>query len=202
MTLIDRTAYPKFKQLPDPKELAELYTPTETEIKFVKSRTKSQSGFLCFIVMLKSFQQLGDFSHPECVPIAVIKHLRSYLKLQDWVKAILSERQRYNYENAIRKYLGVKQYDKPAQKLIVIAIATSAEVKDHPADLINVAIEELVKERYELPAFSIDRLVGHIRASVNDFPGAKHPDIEHPQLGLFAYYLTYLILKFDSILHI
>jgi hypothetical protein len=25
---------------------------------------------------------------------------------------------------------------------------------DHPADLLNVAIEELVKERYELPAFS------------------------------------------------
>lgn len=53
--------------------------------------------------------------------------------------------------------------------LIAIAIAISAEVKDHPADLINVAIEELVKERYELPAFStLDRLVGHIRASVNN----------------------------------
>jgi TnpA family transposase len=169
MTLVDRTAYPKFKQFPDPKELAELYTPTETEIKLVKSKTKSHEGFLCFMVMLKSFQRLGYFPHPELVPIAVIKHLRSYLKLQDWVKAIPSERQRYNYQNAIREYLGVKQYDKPAQRLIAIAIAISAEVKDHPADLINVAIEELVKERYELPAFStLDRLVGHIRASVNN----------------------------------
>jgi TnpA family transposase len=169
MTLIDRTAYPKFKQFPDAKELAELYTPTETEIKLVKFKTKSHEGFLCFMVMLKSFQRLGYFPHPELIPIAVIKHLRSYLKLQDWVKAIPSERQRYNYQNAIREYLGVKQYDKPAQRLIAIAIAVSAEVKDHPADLINVAIEELVKERYELPAFStLDRLVGHIRHQVNN----------------------------------
>ena len=40
---------------------------------------------------------------------------------------------------------------------------------EHPADLINVAVEELVKERYELPAFStLDRLVGHIRTVVNN----------------------------------
>jgi len=40
---------------------------------------------------------------------------------------------------------------------------------EHPADLINVAVEELVKERYELPAFStLDRLVGHIRTIVNN----------------------------------
>ncbi|MBW4597772.1 MAG: DUF4158 domain-containing protein [Brasilonema angustatum HA4187-MV1] len=169
MTLVDRTAYPKFKQYPDPKELTELYTPTPAEIKFVKSRTKSHEGFLCFMVMLKSFQRLGYFPHRECVPNAVIKHLRSCLKLQSWVKAIPSQRQGYTYQRAIRSYLGVKQYDKTAQKLIAILVAQQAEVKDHPADLINVAIEELVKERYELPAFgTLDRLIGHIRAFVNN----------------------------------
>ncbi|MGF1981487.1 MAG: Tn3 family transposase [Nostoc sp. CmiSLP01] len=169
MTLIDRTAYPKFKQYPDPKELAELYTPQSAEIKFAKSRTKSHEGFLCFMVMLKSFQRLGYFPHPECVPNAVIKHLRSCLKLQSWVKAIPSQRQGYTYQRAIRSYLGVKQYDKTAQKLIAILVAQQAEVKDHPADLINVAIEELVKERYELPAFgTLDRLIGHIRTFVNN----------------------------------
>jgi hypothetical protein len=39
---------------------------------------------------------------------------------------------------------------------------------NNPADLINVAIESLVKERYELPAFStLDRSVRHIRTLVN-----------------------------------
>jgi TnpA family transposase len=169
MALIDRTAYPRFKQFPDAKELAELYTPTQSEIKLVKSKTKSHEGFLSFMVMLKSFQRLGYFPHPECVPIAVIKHLRSCLKLQTWVKAIPSERQCYNYQNAIRDYLRVKQYDKAGQRLIATLVASAAQVKDHPADLINVAIEELVKERYELPAFStLDRLIGHIRSMVNN----------------------------------
>jgi TnpA family transposase len=169
MTSIDRTAYPRFKQFPDAKELAELYTPTDLEVKFARSKTKSHEGFLSFMVMLKSFQRLGYFPHPECIPIAVIRHLRSCLNLQSWVKAIPSERQRYTYQNAIRKFLGVKQYSKTAQKLIAKLVADAAQVKDHPADLINVAIEELVKERYELPAFStLDRLIGNIRSMVNN----------------------------------
>lgn len=169
MTSIERTAYPRFKQYPDPQELAEFYTPTSEEILLVKSRTKSHEGFFSFMVMLKSFQRLGYFPHSERVPGAVIKHLQSCLKLHDWVKAIPSERQRYTYQKAIREYLSVKLYDKSAQKLIAILIASEAEVKDHPADLINVAIEELVKERYELPAFStIERLIGHIRSVTNN----------------------------------
>ena len=37
-----------------------------------------------------------------------------------------------------------------------------------PADLINVAIEHLIQQRFELPAFStLDRLIGHIRHRVH-----------------------------------
>jgi Domain of unknown function (DUF4158) len=58
--------------------------------------------------------------------------------------------------------------DNRGQELAAIAISNAAEVRDHPADLINVAIEELVRQRYELPAFStLDRLAGHIRSIVN-----------------------------------
>jgi len=169
MTSVERTAYPKFKQFPNAKELAELYTPTSLEINFVKSKTKSDEGCLRLMVLLKSFQRLGYFPEQELIPIAVIKHLRSCLKLQDSVNAIPSERQRYTYKNIIREYLRVKQYDKTGQRLLAIVVADAAKTKDHPADLINVAIEELVKERYELPAFStLDRLIRHIRSMVNN----------------------------------
>lgn len=47
-------------------------------------------------------------------------------------------------------------------------MAAAAEVMDNPADLINVAIEELVRQRIELPAFStLDRLSRRIRTLVN-----------------------------------
>ena len=38
---------------------------------------------------------------------------------------------------------------------------------DNPADMINAALEGLIKQRYELPAFStLDRLVGRVRTLV------------------------------------
>ena len=47
-------------------------------------------------------------------------------------------------------------------------MSAAAEVMDHPADLINVAIEELIRQRVELPAFStLDRLSRRIRTLVN-----------------------------------
>jgi uncharacterized protein DUF4158 len=37
-----------------------------------------------------------------------------------------------------------------------------------PADLINVAVEHLIQQRFELPAFStLDRLVMHVRHGVH-----------------------------------
>jgi hypothetical protein len=50
----------------------------------------------------------------------------------------------------------------------VTAVAEAAEVIDRPADMVNVAIEELVRGRFELPAFStLDRLARRVRALVN-----------------------------------
>ena len=49
-----------------------------------------------------------------------------------------------------------------------MAVHQAAHVMDHPADLINVAIEELVRQRFELPAFStLDTLATHVRAVVH-----------------------------------
>ena len=48
------------------------------------------------------------------------------------------------------------------------AMSAAAEVMDNPTDLINVAIEELVRQRIKLPTFStLDRLSRRIRALVN-----------------------------------
>jgi len=48
-------------------------------------------------------------------------------------------------------------------------VAPLSRVKTNPADLLNAAIEELVRAHYELPAFStLDRLTAHLRTQVND----------------------------------
>jgi hypothetical protein len=70
------------------------------------------------------------------------------LNLSASVCAIPPERSRYYYAEAIRAYLGVNPYSRKAQTSVAKTIAQAAEVMEHPADLINVAIEELVKERF------------------------------------------------------
>jgi hypothetical protein len=55
-----------------------------------------------------------------------------------------------------------------ARAVAAHAIRSAAEVKNNPADLINVALEMLVRESLELPAFStLDAMVGRIRREVN-----------------------------------
>lgn len=120
------------------------------------------------MVMLKSFQRLGYFIAPEEVPPPFIIYLKKCLQFKDYLKPIISLRTQRYYQEAIRIYLGVKPYSKQAQKIAAIAVSKSALVREYSADLINVAIEELVKERYELPAFStLERLVGHLKFRVN-----------------------------------
>lgn len=168
MTVISRTAYPCFKQRPSIKELTELYSPTSEEMEFVRSCVKSHTGLLRMMVMLKSIQRLGYFPQPDAVPIPIVDHLRACLKLQVTVSAVPSERNRRIYQEKIRDHLGIKPYDLAAQNVVATALAQAAQAKDHPADLINVAIEELVKERYELPAFStLDRAARHAHQFAN-----------------------------------
>ncbi|NJP12656.1 MAG: Tn3 family transposase [Cyanobacteria bacterium CRU_2_1] len=169
MTTLERTAYPTFKIAPTPKELAEQYTPTASEVAFAQAQTRSKSGQLSVLVMLKAFQRLGYFPALSDLPSILIQHLRACLNLRDHIAAQPSLRSLRHYQVAIRRYLEIKPYDQNAQVYLRDYVATAALTKDHPADLINVAVELLVKERYELPAFStLDHLVSNIRSTTNN----------------------------------
>jgi hypothetical protein len=74
----------------------------------------------------------------------------------------------YRHRTAIREYLTVKSFNQTALHLAVSAVNESATVMDNPADLMNVAIAELIKNRYELPGFNtLNRLVRRVRNLVN-----------------------------------
>jgi hypothetical protein len=62
----------------------------------------------------------------------------------------------------------VKVFDEQVCRIAAEAVADAVLSMDDPADLLNVAIEELRRRRFELPAFStLDRLTRHTRHSVN-----------------------------------
>lgn len=74
---------------------------------------------------------------------------------------------RLRHVQVISEHLNIKPYGSDARHVLVRAIGASARTKDEPSDLINVAIEELIRQNYELPAFStLVRASNRIRVSV------------------------------------
>jgi hypothetical protein len=136
---------------------------------FAQKMARSLTSQLSLLVLLKSFQQLGYLPKISDVPAAIVSHIRNCLSLIPAIEPGYEEtRTLYRHHQAIRDYLRVTSWGSGASRLAINAVSEAAETKDNPADLINVALETLIKERYELPAFStLDRLVRRVRTVVN-----------------------------------
>ena len=65
--------------------------------------------------------------------------------------------------------MGVTYDAAGVRKIAEDAIRKAVQAKDNPADLINVALEELVRARCELPGYTtLDAMAAAIRTEVND----------------------------------
>ena len=75
MTAIERTAYPRFKQILSAKDLAEVYTPTPQERLVAHRSTKGRVAEVGFLVLLKTYQRLGRFILLSEVPSSILDHI-------------------------------------------------------------------------------------------------------------------------------
>ncbi len=168
MASIERTAYPRFKRRPSAQELSDVYTPTAEERTFFREGVRGPSPTLTVAVLLKSMQRLGYLPRLQDVPFAVVAHICSCLRLPPNTALDVGVRTLYRHHAAIREFLQVRPWGSDALHVAAAAVHKTAAVQDHPADLINVAIEELVRQRFELPAFStLDRLIRRVRTLVH-----------------------------------
>lgn len=168
MATIERTAYPRFKKNISKKELIKIYNLNSEEIEIAHRSAKGELQVANFILLLKSFQRLGYFPKINEIPIEIVKYICFQLKITPDIELNLPNRTLYRYKNLIRQYLNITEFGVSARHVLTEATYKSAQVMNNPADLINVAIEVLIKERFELPAFStLDRSVRHIRALIN-----------------------------------
>jgi TnpA family transposase len=166
---IDRTAYPRFKRVVSARELAEAFTPTPDEITWARGRTHSDEHFLALVVRLKSYQRLGYFPKLDAIPAVVINHVRTGIELTEEVDAETdADRTAKRHREFVRKYVGVTYESAKVRSVAEKAIREAVQTKDNPADLINVALEELVRERCELPGYTtLDAMTATIRTEVN-----------------------------------
>ena len=168
MTAIERTAYPRFTRAPSVKELRDIYTPTPGDVAFVATKARGPSQKFALMILLKVYQRLHYFPEPQTIPGAVIGHIRVVMKLEANLVPDISPATLQRYHVALREHLEITTLGKQGRHVATRAMHTSAQVMNNPADLINAAIEMLLAEQCELPAFStLDRLARRIRTLVN-----------------------------------
>jgi TnpA family transposase len=172
MVSVKRTAYPSLKKQLNEEELTALYSLSQKELSLICQNANGNSQRLTFAVLLKTYQVLHYFPNLQSVPRQLKIFLSKQLGLANEIPLLAETNQkktRSRYRKTIRKYLKRKPYKEEEIELLKTVITKAAYTMSDPADLINVSIEELVKEGTELPAFStLDRLTNHLRTQVHE----------------------------------
>jgi TnpA family transposase len=168
---LHETAYPRLKAHYKPQELAEFFHPATEEIKFCESVARGDQTKIFFIITLKCFQRLGYFIFLLETPNEIIEYFCKNFKIK-LSQASLSEYDkgpsRRRHLSLIREYCGISAEPDQTRKALAQAVVNGAQTKEDVADIINVAIEELVRQRFELPAFgTIHRSAKSARGTVN-----------------------------------
>lgn len=174
MVAIYHTAYPRLKKDLSPHELGDVYTPTAKELRFAQRHCKrTRASYLGLLVQLKLVQRLGRFATLGEVPEVIINHIKAHSRSRisrTELQTYFASGAKIRHVRFIRQYLNIQPYDSEKTGALVRGWALeAAATKEALADIINVTLEYLVKEKYELPAFSaLDRLCQSARREVNN----------------------------------
>jgi TnpA family transposase len=166
------TAYPRFKSTVTDRELREVYTPTPDERELARQHTTGDVAQVAFLTLLKTFQRLGYAVSLTAVPVRVVDHVASQVGLTITTGDLIgydASGTRRRHLRIIRTHLGISAYGPEAQAAMEQAMAEAALGKDDLTDLINIALEEMVRQQWELPTFSaFSRAATKVRSRVNN----------------------------------
>ena len=165
------TAYPQLKSAPSDKELADVYTPNFVELVWAEKRTREPAPRVGLLALLKTFQRLGYFVSLSDVPVCLLEHVArsaGYDSVPAELFSYDASSVRRRHMLLIRDYAGVKAWGEDAQAAMEKASRDAAGTLEDLPDIINVVLEQLVRQRFELPAFSVlQRAAQHARALAN-----------------------------------
>jgi len=168
---IQDTAYPRLKRTLTPHEVTEFYTPIPDDLLLVARLTKTPATKVCCLLALKTVQRLGYFLPLSDIPLEIVRHVARAVGLTTLATNVLAQYDQANtsqrHRVAIRAHLRIQPYGAAARRVVVQTMGDAARTKHQLADLVNVALEELVRQRYELPAFrTLARAARRIRAAM------------------------------------
>jgi len=164
----DETAYPHLKATLTDRELREVYTPSLDERLLAQQHTSGKPALVAFLVLLKTFQRLGYAVALASVPPLIVSHISDQVQCsvtgQDLISYDLSGTRR-RHVKVIRTHVQIIAEGVAMREAMEQAMREASRSKDDLIDLINIAIEQLIRQRFELPAFStFERTAKRIRA--------------------------------------
>ena len=165
------TAYPLLTASPTSRELADVYTPDLFELKFAEERTREAGPRVALLVLLKTFRRLGYFVKLADVPASIIRHIAraaGYETPPGGLDEYDQSTVRARHMTLVRLWTGVSAFDRQALKIVIQSCVEASRVREDLADIINIAIEELIRKRYELPGFTtLFRAARTARGTIN-----------------------------------
>lgn len=168
MASVDRTAYPRLPSVVSAGELAEVFTPTAAEVEWARASVIEPQAIAALLVMLKCYQRLGYFPQSGSVPPEVAGHVHAQAGEGIGPPGRVEDRMIRRCRELVRQHTGAVREPGRVRAVAEAAMRQALQSKDNPADVINVALEELTAQGCELPAYStLDRLAGALRAEVN-----------------------------------
>lgn len=160
MTAIHETAYPRLRSDWATKQLTELFTPTKDELAFAKRSTRQLLSCASMLTQLKVFQYLGRFIPFDKISRPIIAHIVQALEADPVLVERIATQPKHlksRYLKPIREFISVALFDNKARVYLQAMAQQAAQTKYHLVDIINILLEELVRQRVELPAFSLLR---------------------------------------------
>ena len=119
-------------------------------------------------MQLKIFQTIGRFRRGTDIPPSVIEHVARRMGMESGSELTFPDRTLYRHRPAILKRLKVVSWGPEARALAQTTMRRAAQARTDPVDIINAAIDALIRHGYELPALvALRRLAGTAHRNVN-----------------------------------
>ena len=172
MAAIHETAYPRLKSELTDRELDKFYTPNGAEQAFAKRHTRKPNTRIGLLSHLKVFQRLGYFVLWDAIPSKVPQHIAACLGVIPQISPPINYDEsgtRTRHLNHIRNFMKVESLGDKTIACLKKSAWGAVQSKEKIPDIINVMIEELIRQGFELPGFStLDRAAYQARFKFNE----------------------------------
>jgi hypothetical protein len=163
-----RVIYPVLPDPLTPGDLQQLFSPSFDDRKWAPTVTRTVESQVALLVQLKIFQTTGRFLRPVDVPHAAIEYVAYRMGVEFGSHMISPTRTLFRHRKAVLKHLKVVPWGTEARALAMITMCKTAQVRTDPADIINSAIDALIRRDFELPTLvTLRRMAGTVHSSIN-----------------------------------